>query len=79
MAGLKGGTVKHDCLQYQTFRQKMYNEETLFTMSTVEFQFLGIVFCGSYKCTPESRSGSLAKLGTVSNITEGCKIWCYCQ
>lgn len=52
-------------LQYQIFRQNMYSEETLLTVSTVQFQFLGLVFCGSYKCTPESRSGSLVKQSQI--------------
>lgn len=78
MAGLTERTVRCDYLQYQTFRQKIINEEALFTMSTVPFQFSRSAFCGSHKCTSEIRTGSLAKPGTVSNITEGCKIFCYC-
>lgn len=71
MAELTRRDVKHDYhLQYQTFRQKTYNEEILFTVSTVQFQFLGLVFCRSYKCTPGSRSGSLAKSGTASEILQ---------
>lgn len=84
-----GKAVKHDYLQYKIFRQKMYNKETLFTVSKVQFQVVGLVFGRNHKRIPESRSGSLDWPDTFSNITEykysvilgyyRYKFQCYCS